>query len=414
MTRSVIIGTGPAGITAAETFRRLDPNGSVTALTMEPFPPYSPAAMADHFLTGRTNTLYWKGPDIAERLGIDERREAPVVAIDTDNREVLLAEGTRVAYETLVIASGSRLHAPIEGAELPGVLDFKSLRKAEALVTRVRNGEARHALIVGHGFIGVELALMLTELGVEVTIVGRRPWIMPRVLDRPTSDVARQALEGRGIELRLGTPAEAFVETPTGTAVRLAGGETLHADMVVAATGVKPHIEFISGSEITTEWGIHVDDHLRTNVPNVYAAGDVAEAADWLTGERYVHAIFPNAVAQAKIAAANALGADITYGGAESMNSLKHLGVPIVAMGSTEGADDVLHTERGNERRSVYLRNGRIIGVQLAGDITAAGVYHSLMLKGTDVRQYGAELAAPSFGYVTIVATALAPSMIAV
>jgi NADPH-dependent 2,4-dienoyl-CoA reductase/sulfur reductase-like enzyme len=74
MTHSVIIGTGPAGITAAETFRRLDPTGTVTALTLEPFPPYSPAAMADHFLTGRTNTLYWKGPDITERLGIEERR----------------------------------------------------------------------------------------------------------------------------------------------------------------------------------------------------------------------------------------------------------------------------------------------------------------------------------------------------
>ncbi len=412
MTHSVIIGTGPAGITAAETFRRLDPTGTVTALTLEPFPPYSPAAMADHFLTGRTNTLYWKGPDIAERLGIEERREAPVVAIDTDNGEVVLAEGTRVAYETLVIASGSRLHAPIEGAELPGVLDFKSLRKAEALVTRVRNGEVRNALIVGHGFIGVELALMLTELGVEVTIVGRRPWIMPRVLDRPTSDVARRALESRGAALRLGTPAEAFVETPEGTAVRLAGGEILHGDLVVAATGVKPHVEFIYGSEIVTAWGVHVDDHLRTSAPNVYAAGDVAEAADWLTGERFVHAIFPNAVAQAKIAAANALGADITYDGAESMNSLKHLGVPIVAMGTTEGADDVLRTEHGNALRSVYLRDGRIIGVQLAGDIASAGVYHSLMLKRTDIRDYGTEIAAPSFGFPTIVAGALSPSSI--
>lgn len=407
MTRSVIIGTGPAGITAAETLRQLDPTGSVTALTLEPFPPYSPAAMADHFLTGRENTLYWKGRDIAQRLGVEERRETPVVAIDTDSREVVLDGGSRVAYDALVIASGSRLHAPIEGAELPGVLDFKSLRKAEMLVAQVRNGEARNALIVGHGFIGVELALMLSDLGVAVTVVGRRPWVMPRVLDRPTSDVARHALEHRGVELRLGTPAEAFVETSTGTSVRLVGGEVLHADLVVAATGVKPHVEFIDGTEIVTGWGVHVDDHMRTTVDGVYAAGDVAEAADWLTGERYVHAIFPNAVAQAKIAAANALGADITYDGAESMNSLKHLGVPIVAMGTTEGADDVLRSEQGDARRSVYLSKGRIIGAQLAGDIAAAGVYRSLMLKRADVRTYGPGLAAPSFGYAAIVSDAL-------
>jgi NAD(P)H-nitrite reductase large subunit len=255
---------------------------------------------------------------------------------------------------------------------------------------------------------------MLTDLGVEVTIVGRRPWIMPRVLDRPTSDVARRALEDRGVELRLGTPAEAFVQTPAGPAVRLAGGETLHGDLVVAATGVKPHVEFIKDSNIVTEWGVQVDDHLRTTAPNVYAAGDVAEAADWLTGERYVHAIFPNAVAQAKIAAANALGADITYDGAESMNSLKHLGVPIVAMGTAEGADDVLRSEHGNALRSVYLRDGRIIGVQLAGDIASAGVYHSLMLKRADIREFGVEIAAPSFGIATIVADALSPSSISV
>jgi len=408
VTRSVVIGTGPAGITAAETFRRLDPNGTVTVLTSEPFPPYSPAAMADHFLTGRENTLYWKGRDVAERLGINERREASVVAIDTDSHEVVLEGGEREAYDALVIASGSRLHAPIEGSDLPAVLDFKSLRKAEALMARVRSGEARRALIVGHGFIGVELALMLTDLGVDVTVVGRRPWVMPRVLDHSTSDVARQALEARGVELRLGTPAEAFVPTPAGTAVRLADGKTLHADLVVAATGVKPHVEFIAGSGIVTDWGIHVDDHMRTSVSGVYAAGDVAEAADWLTGERYVHAIFPNAVAQAKIAAANALGADVVYDGAESMNSLKHLGVPIVAMGTTEGADDVVHWARGAARRSLYLRDGRIIGAQLAGDITAAGVYRSLMLKRADVRAYGPRLGAPDFGFASIVSNAVA------
>ncbi len=276
-------------------------------------------------------------------------------------------------------------------------------------MARVRSGDARSAIIVGHGFIGVELALMLTDLGVDVTVVGRRPWVMPRVLDRPTSDVARHALEGRGVRMRLGTPAEAFVDTPSGTAVRLVGGETLHADLVVAATGVKPHVEFLQGSGIVTDWGIHVDDHMRTEFPGIYAAGDVAEAADWLTGERYVHAIFPNAVVQAKVAAANALGADITYDGAESMNSLKHLGVPIVALGTIEGADDVLRSERNGASRSVYLSDGRIIGAQLAGDITAAGVYRSLMLRRVDVRRYGPGLADPGFGFATVACDALAP-----
>jgi NAD(P)H-nitrite reductase large subunit len=408
--QSVIIGTGPAGITAAETLRRLDPTGSVVALSAEPFAPYSPAAMADHFLTGRDTTLFWKGADVAERLGLDERRGSTVIAVDTDNREVVLDGGSRVAYEGLVLASGSRLHAPLEGADLPGVLDFKSLRTATELIQRVRRGEARSALIVGNGFIGIELSLLLADLEVDVTVIGRRSWIMPRVLDPVTSTFAGKALKARGVTLRLGVQADAFVGSPSVTGVRLADGQVLSADLVVAATGVKPHTEFLGGSGVVTDWGVHVDDQMRTSVPGVVAAGDVAEAADWLTGDRFVHAIFPNAVTQGPIAAANLLGADLTYEGAESMNSLKHLGVPIVAMGTIDSPDDILRWDSGDHLRSVYLREGTIVGAQLVGDIRAAGVYRSLMLRRADVTGFGQGLVDPGFGIGEVVWDAMQPA----
>jgi NAD(P)H-nitrite reductase large subunit len=407
--RAVVIGTGPAGITAAETLRQLDPTGTVVSLSTEPYPPYSPAAMADHFLTGRDRTLYWKGADVADRLGIEERRETVVAAVDTDNREVVVDDGGRIPYDGLVIASGSRLHAPLEGADLPGVLNFKSMRTADELMGRVRRGEAHSALIVGNGFIGVELSLLLADLGVDVTLVGRRPWVMPRVLDPVTSSRAEQGLADRGVTLRLGVQADAFIGEPTVDGVRLADGGVLRADLVVAATGVKPHIEFLGDSPVVTDWGIHVDDRLATSVPGVVAAGDVAEAADWLTGERYVHAIFPNAVAQGRVAAANLLGADLAYEGAEAMNSLKHLGVPIVAMGTIDDPDEVLRWESGGDLRAVYLRAGTIVGVQLAGDIAAAGIYHSLMLRRADVRRFGRHLVEPSFGMADVVSDAVAP-----
>jgi nitrite reductase (NADH) large subunit len=412
--QSVIVGTGPAGITAAETLRRLDPTGSVVVLSAEPFAPYSPAAMADHFLTGRDSTLFWKGSDVAERLGLDERRGSTVIAVDADNHEVVLDGGGRVAYEGLVLASGSRLHAPLEGADLPGVLDFKSLSTATELIQRVRRGEARSALIVGNGFIGTELSLLLADLAVDVTVIGRRSWIMPRVLDPVTSTFAERALQARGVTLRLGVQADAFVGSPSVTGVRLADGQVLSADLVVAATGVKPHTEFLGGSGVVTDWGVHVDDQMRTSVPGVVAAGDVAEAADWLTGDRYVHAIFPNAVTQGPIAAANLLGADLTYEGAESMNSLKHLGVPIVAMGTIDSPDDILRWDSGDQLRSVYLREGTIVGAQLVGDISAAGVYRSLMLRRADVARFGQHLVDPGFGIGEVVWDAMQPAGVGV
>ncbi len=406
--RAVVIGTGPAGITAAETLRREDPTGSVVALSTDPHAPYSPASMADHFLTGRDETLYWKGEDVAQRLGIEERRETVVVGVDVDNDEVVLRDGNRIPYEGLVIASGSRLHAPLEGADLPGVLDFKSLRMAEELVGRVHRGEAHTALIVGNGFIGVELSLLLADLGVDVTIIGRRPWVMPRVLEPAISALAEEGLINRGVKLRLGVEASAFVGAPSVNAVRLADGQLLDADLIIAATGVKPHVEYLIDSPITTDWGVWVDDRLSTSVPGIVAAGDVAETADWLSGKRFVHAIFPNAVTQGRIAASNLLGADLTYEGAESMNSLKHLGIPIVAMGTTEDPDDVLHWVSESARRSVYLRNGKIIGAQLAGDIRAAGVYRSLMLRRADVTSFGRGLVEPAFDFASVYWDALA------
>ena len=396
--RAVVIGTGPAGITAAETLRRLDPTGSVVALSAEDSPPYSPPAMADHFLTGRDEPLYWKGRDVAGRLGIEERRGARVAGIDTDSREVVLAAGGRIPYEGLVVASGSRLYAPLTGAALPGLLDFKSLRSATEIVERVRRGEVTTALIVGNGFIGVELSLLLADLGVDVSIIGRRNWVMPRVLDPMASDLAESALVARGVTLRLGMEATAIVGDPSADGVQLADGTVMRADLVVAATGVKPHTEFLEGSGLATDWGVHVDEGLATSVPGVTAAGDVAEAIDRFTGERYVHAIFPNAVAQAPIAAANLLGAGLRYDGAEAMNSLKHLGIPIVSIGTIDTPDEVLRWQDGAHLRALYLRDDRIIGAQLVGDIGAAGIYHSLILRRQPVGQFGARLVEPGFG----------------
>lgn len=407
----VVIGTGPAGITAAETVRSLDPGGSVVALSGEPYPPYSPPAMADHFLTGRTATLYWKGLDAGARLGIDERRDVVVTGVDTDDRAVGIEGGGHVGYDRLIVASGSRLYAPIPGAELPGVYDFKSLRRASELIDRVRSGEATSALIVGAGLIGIELSLLLSQLGVETTVVEREGWAMPLLLDEVTAAVVARAVTAKGVTLRTGVEAASFEGAGSVSGVRLRSGELLTADLYIAATGVKPHTEFLAGSAITTSWGVHVDDCLRTSVFDVYAAGDVAEVADWLTGERYVHAIFPNAVAQGRIAGTNALGGNTVYEGAEAMNSLKHLGVPVIAMGTTQDADQVLRRVDTSGVRSVYLRDGRIIGAQIAGDTRAAGLYHSLMLRRKRVEDFGERLVDPSFTMAGVVWEATHPGL---
>ncbi|MDE3135869.1 MAG: NAD(P)/FAD-dependent oxidoreductase [Acidobacteriota bacterium] len=394
--RVVIIGAGPAGLTVAETLREYDRKAEIVLLSSEPFAPYAPPAMADHFLTGRNETLFWKGEDVCGRLGVDHRANVRVTRVRPASRQIVLDGGETLDYHRLVIASGSSLYAPLPGRDLPGVYDFKSLTAARALVERGKSKAGGKAVIVGAGFIGVEIAILLRELGLAVTMVEMADRVMPSMLDSETAEIVLAAMRELGIDVRLETKATGFTGKRKATGVALESGSGIKADVYVAATGVKPHIEFLGGSGIDAKWGVLVDDHLRTSVPDVYAAGDVAETFDLLTGKRYVHAIFPNAVTQARVVAMNLLGYDTVYPGSETMNSLKHLGLPVMAVGAMKGEEE-LRSRHGNVTRKIFLSDGRIVGFRLAGDISAAGVYRSLMIRRADVRAIGKHLLDPHF-----------------
>jgi NAD(P)H-nitrite reductase large subunit len=403
----VIIGAGPAGVSAAETVRAYDRQAEIVMLNAEQSLPYSPPAMADHFITGSSLHL-WRNSDWPRQMGVDYRMGAEVSAVQPEAHRLQLNDGQALDYDRLVIASGSRLHAPVPGSDMPGVHNFKSLQGAEAIFARVRSGEAKTAVIVGAGFIGMEIALLLRELGVTVTQVEMLERVMPAMLDGDTAAIALELMRQRGVEVRLNTKAEAFLGNGSARAVRLASGQVLEADILIAATGVRPNLDFIEGSRIEHRRGGPVDDHLRTSALHVYAAGDAVEVPDRLTGEVYVHAIFPNAVEQGRVVGLNLLGYDTAYPGGERMNSLKHLGLPILAVGLKEG-DEVLQDKRPGRLRTLYLKDNRLVGFQMAGDIRAAGVLRTLILQGNDVRPLKHRLLDPSFGQGSMVWAAITP-----
>ena len=403
--KTVIIGAGPAGVTAAETLRALDRDAEIVVLTGEPYPPYSPPAMVDHFLTG-SNAHLWRGDSWPEDVGVDFRSGVVVESLDPEEHNLYIAGGASLGYDRVVIATGSSLYAPVEGARLDGVYNFKSLSAAERLIGKVKSGEAHSALIVGAGFIGVEIALLLRALGVEVTMLEMLDRVMPRMLDADTAAVAVEILKERGVDLKLNTKALAFTGEKEVESVQIEGGEMLAADLYIAATGVKPNVEFLNGSGIEINWGISVDEQLKTNLPDVFAAGDVVETRDRLTGESYVHAIFPNAVEQGKVVGLNLAGHEAIYEGSDRMNSLKHLDVPIMAVGLKEG-DQVLQTRWDGSLRTIYLQDNRIVGFQLVGDLQPAGVFRTLMNREEDIRRIKDRLLKRSFGQGTAVWSAL-------
>ncbi len=403
----VIIGAGPAGVSAAEAIRAYDHQAKIVMLSAEPYLPYSPPAMADHFITG-SNLHLWRGEDWPKQMGVDYQKGVEVVRIKPETHRLEVRKGRAIHYDRLVIATGSRLYAPVVGSDMPGVHNFKSLSAAEAIVARVKSGKSRTAVIVGAGFIGMEIALLLRELGVTVIQIEMLDQVMSSMLDRDTAAIALDLMRQRGVDVRLKTKAKAFVGKRLAKAVQLDSGEVLEGDILITATGVKPNLDLLEGSNITHNWGIRVDDHLRTSAPDVYAAGDAVEVPDRLTGETYVHAIFPNAVEQGRVVGLNLAGYDVCYEGGERMNSLKHLGLPIMAVGLKEG-DEILQAKRNGNLRTIYLKDNRLAGCQLVGDIRAAGILHALMIQGSDVRPLKPHLLDPNFGQGMLIWQAIAP-----
>ena len=399
-TRIVIIGAGPAGVTAAETFRTYDQASEVIMLSAEPHPPYSPPAMVDHFLRN-SNAHLWLDDGWKDRLEINYRKGVSVQRIDPDEKEVYISGGGSIRYNRLVLATGSRLYAPLEGVDKPGVYNFKSLSAAEELVGKVRSGNARSAVIVGAGFIGMEIALLLRELGVEVTQLEKLDQVMPAMLDAQSADFALEVMRQRGITVHLNTKAVAFTGETQANRVLLESGDSMIADIFIAATGVRPNTELLEGSSIANDWGVIVDDHLRTNAADIYAAGDLITTRDRLTGESYVHANFPNAIDQGRVVGLNLAGIDTCYEGAERMNSLKHLDLPIMAVGLKDG-DEILSARSNGGQRRIYLQNGVVVGYQLVGDIHAAGTLRTLLIRGENVSRYKDRLLEPNFGQADI------------
>jgi nitrite reductase (NADH) large subunit len=403
----VIIGAGPAGVSVAETLHAHDKGSEILMLSSEPHPPYSPPAMVDHFLTG-SNAHLWRDADWPEQTGVDYRNGAEVTAIQPYAHTIQLKDGSKLDYDRLVLATGGSLYAPLEGADLAGIYNFKSLSAAEALVNKVKSGEASSAIVVGAGFIGMEIALLLRKLGVAVIQIEMLDQVMSGMLDPETAGVAQAMLGQHGIDVRLNTKASAFVGNGQAQGVQLESGEVLQADLLIAATGIKPNLKLLEGSGIAHKWGITVDEHLHTNIDDIYAAGDAVETADRLTGETYVHAIFPNAVEQGRVVGLNLARIETTYEGADRMNSLKHLGLPIMAVGLKSGGE-ILQTKQNGHMRSIYLNDNCVVGFQLIGDINAAGVLRALMIRKENIKQYKDRLLNPNFGQGMLVWEAITP-----
>ena len=358
----VILGAGPAGVIAAETLRKHAPHDQITLVGDEAEPPYSRMAIP-YLLIGNIEepgTYLRKNPKHLEQLRVNPVR-AKATAVDGAKRTVTLDNGQTLTFDRLLIATGSHpVRPPIPGMDLPGVHPCWTLEDARAIARLAKPGA--RVLQMGAGFIGCIIMEALKQRGVKLSVVEMGDRMVPRMMGPTAGGMIKAWCEKQGVKVYTGTKVLA-IEAGSPLRVKLSSGESVEVDLVISATGVRPAIGFLKDSGITCLQGVLTDEHLQTNVPGVYAAGDCAEAFDKVSGKTIVSAIQPNAAEQARVAALNMVGQRTELKGVTQINVLDTLGMVSTSFGNWEGVPGGEHVELTD------LNEGRHLSLQFQGDV---------------------------------------------
>ena len=331
--RLVVIGGVAAGMSAAARARRVD--RSLEILVLERGQHVSWAACGlPFYVSGRVaspDELILHTPDYFRReRNIDVRTGAEVVAIQPARRQVVLRGGERISYDKLVIACGARPVRDLPGADLPHVFTLHTLEDARRLREFIEQRRPQRAVVVGAGYIGLEVADALAERGLCVTVLEASPYILGRQ-DRELTEIVTRHLGARGIQFRLGTRV---------SAIQAEGVEGTPADLIVVATGVRPNVELAAeaGIELGRHGAIRVNERMETNLAGVYAAGDCAETVHVVTGAPVYIPLGTTANKMGRVAGANAAGRRERFPGVAGtlIVALRDLAVAMTGLSSTE------------------------------------------------------------------------------
>jgi 3-phenylpropionate/trans-cinnamate dioxygenase ferredoxin reductase component len=365
----VIVGAGQAAAQLVQSLRQGGYTDAIRMIGDEPYAPYQRPPLSKKFLTERppAETLYFRPQNFWDTQGVTTEYGVSVVAIDRAARRVAF-EGGHADYGALFLATGTRARAiPLPGADLEGVFSLRKIDDVRAL--RAPLDAAKRVVIVGGGYIGLEVAAVARGEGREVTVLEAEDRVMKRVTSPVISNFMQDFHRGRGVDIRLGARLAA-IEGPGKVAqVKLADGTMLPADLVLLAVGAKPNDDIAAAAGIACQDGIVVDEHGQTSDPAVYAAGDCTRFPSRRYGRKLRLECVQNAIDQAKAVAAAILGRPQLYDPVPWFWSDQYE-LKLQMAGLSDGYDDAQTVgDVAAMRFSVeYRRNGKLIAVDAVND----------------------------------------------
>jgi NAD(P)H-nitrite reductase large subunit len=375
--RYVIVGNSAAAAGAVEAIRQTDRQGTIAVVSSEPWHIYS-RPLISYYLLGQTdlNRMQYRGTDFYETNRVHFLPGQKVVKLDPAQKAVLLESGKRLAYDKLLVATGSSAFVPpVEGLDTaPQTFTFMSLDDALAL-ERALTPE-RRVLIVGAGLIGLKCAEGICARVGRVTVVDMAPRVLSSILDDEAAALAQAHLEAQGLQFYLNNGVKRFA----GNTAQLQSGASLEFDILVLAAGVRPNGSLVQAAGGQTNRGVVVNAQMQTSLPDIYAAGDCAEAVD-VTGSAKVLALLPNAYRQGECAGHNMAGQRCEYTEGLAMNAIGFFGLPVATAGDYTG--QVFREAQNGALKKIYYANDRLQGFQLLGNVEKAGIYTRLLREQT-------------------------------
>lgn len=376
----VIIGNSAGAVGCIEGIRSRDKENPITLIASEAHHTYS-RPLISYLLAGKTTLgkMRYRPLDFYEKNNVTPLLGRTVTAIDPAAKVVTCNTGETIAYDKLLVATGSRPFIPkMEGLDtVSRKFTFMSLDDATALSEALF--PAARVLIVGAGLIGLKCAEGIRHLAGDITVVDLSPRILPSILDEAGAAIVQQHIEKQGVRFILSASAARF----EGDRAILTNGETVEFDLLILAVGVRPNTALIEEAGGGTDRGVLTDGSGKTSLSDVYAAGDCTQSYDVSTGQSRVLALLPNAYMQGECAGICMAGGDAVYNKAIPMNAIGFFGLHIITAGNYDGETYIEKDEDAGQYKLLATKDGLLKGYILIGNIERAGIYTSLIRERT-------------------------------
>ena len=404
----VVIGNSAAGLSAIEAIRRVDRQSKIINISKEPHRPYS-RCLLSYYLAGQydRDILWIRGEDYYSKFNVEPLLNTEAAGVDVKNKTILTSNKKRIAFDKLLLATGASAKSiNVKGAEKRGVFTLRTIEDADGILMELPRVKA--ACVLGGGLIGMRAAYALKKRGVNVHVIVKSAHIFSQMLDVEAADMMRRHLESGGIEISTTLEAKEILGRDSVEKILLDDGNSIDCQLVIVGKGVEANLDIVKGA-LKTNYGILVDENLKTDKEGIFAAGDVAECHDILEDRSNLNQIWPAAIRQGKAAGLNMAGEKARYEGTYGSNSLDFFGLGVMSFGVVkprgaeprtvpqsgtgtwvkpkgDGFEDLISIDTARPSyRKIVLKDNRIVGGVLINDVERHGILLHLALQKIDV-----------------------------